>query len=220
MDFTTVLFDLDGTLTDSQAGIISSYQHALAAFDIDADGAAIKPSIGPPLRDGFAALGVPVDDIAAAIDGYRAYFAVIGIRQNRLYDGVAETLMELSRAGLTLGLVTSKLGDFGERILDQFGIAEHFKVVSGATRDDSRITKRDIVTFALESLAWPEAATVALVGDRADDIRAAVHHGLFPVGASWGYGDIEELQTSGSQAIIDHPSAVTDLILRAPLSSN
>jgi phosphoglycolate phosphatase len=78
--YTTVLFDLDGTLTDSQDGIISSYQHALAPFELDVDQASIKRWIGPPLRDGFAALGVPPAQVPAAIDRYHAYFAEVGMR--------------------------------------------------------------------------------------------------------------------------------------------
>ena len=212
MVYTTVLFDLDGTLTDSQDGIISSYQHALAAFEIDVDQVSIKRWIGPPLRDGFTALGVPPAQVPAAIDRYRAYFAEVGIHQNRLYDGVSQMLAELNQAGVTLGLATSKLVDFAEQIVAQFALAEHFDVVAGAAPDGSRITKADIVAFALESLGWPQPESVALVGDRGDDMRAAVQHGLLPVGVSWGYGDNEELRSSGSQMILDHPSAVTRLL--------
>lgn len=212
MVYTTVLFDLDGTLTDPQDGIISSYQHALATFEIEADQASIKRWIGPPLRDGFAALGVPPAQVPAAIDRYRAYFAEVGIHQNRLYDGVSQMLAELDRAGVTLGLATSKLVDFAEQILAQFVIAEHFDVVAGAAPDESLTTKADIVAFALESLGWPQPESVALVGDRGVDMRAAVQHGLFPVGVSWGYGGTEELRTSGSQMILEHPSAVTRLL--------
>ena len=122
-------------MTDSQDGIVSSYQHALAAFEVDVDEACIKRWIGPPLRDGFAALGVPPAQIPAAIDRYRAYFAEIGIHQNRLYDGVPEMLAELGQAGVTLGLATSKLVDFAEQIVAQFAIAEHFDVVAGAAPD-------------------------------------------------------------------------------------
>jgi phosphoglycolate phosphatase len=114
-------------------------------------------------------------------------------------------LAELSQAGLTVGLATSKLVDFAERIVAQLTIGDYFEVVAGAARDGTRITKTDIVAFALESLGRPQPGAVALVGDRGDGMRAAVLHGLLPVGVSWGYGDKEELQASGSQMIIDHP---------------
>lgn len=213
MGYSTVLFDLDGTLTDSQVGIVSSYQHALALYEIEADEDSIRPWIGPPLYEGLAALGVPSPQIPEAIERYRHYFGRIGILQNRLYEGVADMLVALVEAGVTLGLATSKLERFADQIVDQFEIAGHFKVVAGASLDGSRLSKTDIVASALEGLAWPEPGTVALVGDRADDMRAAVHHGLLPVGAAWGYGDLEELEASGSKVILEQPAAVPALLL-------
>ena len=211
--YATILFDLDGTLTDSKAGIVSSYRHALAGFGIDADEADIAPWIGPSLRRGFTAFGIPDSQIPAAIDRYRSHFGEVGILQNRLYDGVAEALEELDRAGVTLGLATSKLTAFGERILVQLGIADHFKVAVGSSADGARIDKTDIVAFALESLSWPDPAATAMVGDRADDMSAAVHHGLYPVGVAWGYGNQEELTQSGCRVVIDRPSDLTELFL-------
>lgn len=213
MGYTTVLFDLDGTLTDSKAGIIESYQHALATFGIGADPASITARIGPPLHEGLVALGVPTSQVPAAIETYRAYFAQVGIHQNRLYDGVSAVLAELEQAGVRMALATSKLTEFAEQIVAQFEIADYFDVVAGASRDGSRIAKKDIVAFALQSLGWPEPATVALVGDRADDMSAAVQLGLFPVGASWGYGNTEELEASGSQVIIGRPAGIIPALL-------
>jgi phosphoglycolate phosphatase len=214
--YTTVLFDLDGTLTDSKPGIVSSYRYALSSFGIEAGEAEISPWIGPPLRAGLAAFGIPDTDMATAIDRYRTHFGEVGMFDNCLYDGVTEALAELDEAGVTLGLATSKLTVFGERILAHFGIAEHFKVTVGSSQDGSRIEKTDIVSFALESLAWPDPAATALVGDRADDMRAAVHHGLFGVGAGWGYGSETELVSAGSRVIIDQPAGVTGLLLAQP----
>lgn len=212
-EYTTVLFDLDGTLTDSKPGIVASYRHALAGFGIEADESAIAPWIGPPLRSGFAAFGIRDADIPAAIGRYRAHFGEIGMFENRLYDGVTDVLEELHEAGVTLGLATSKLEVFGGRILAHFGIDGLFKVAAGSSQDGTRIEKTDIVSFALESLARPDPATTALVGDRADDMRAAVHHSLFGVGAGWGYGDREELDQSGCRVIIDEPAGLPHLLL-------
>lgn len=213
MGYTTVVFDLDGTLIDSKAGIIASYQHALAAFGISADAASITAWIGPPLQEGFVGLGVPTRRVPAAIDSYRAYFADVGIHQNRLYDGVGGVLAELGAAGVAMGLATSKLTEFAQQIVAQFQIGDYFDVVAGASRDGSRITKTDIVAFALDGLGWPDPATVALVGDRADDMAAAVHFGLFAIGASWGYGDVDELETSGSQVRVGEPAGVIPALL-------
>ena len=216
MGFSTVLFDLDGTLSDSQAGIVASYRHTLAAFGLDADEAAIKRWIGPPLGEGLAALGVPADRVEEAVARYRAYFGATGMYDNRLYDGAADMLAELRSAGVTLGLATSKLQRFAAAILDHFGLAEHFAVVCGVAGDGSRSTKEEVVGFALATLGGPEPSTVALVGDREHDIRAALHHGLHPVGVTWGYGDRREMQASAGAAIVaivEDVPALTRLLL-------
>lgn len=213
MGYTTVVFDLDGTLTDSQVGIVASYQHALAACGVEADAGSITSWIGPPLHEGFAHLGVPTDAIPTAIETYRDHFAQFGIYQNRLYNGVTDVLTDLQRAGVRVALATSKLTEFAERIVVHFKISRYFDVVAGTSRDGSRIAKRDVVEAALDQLGWPDPATVALVGDRADDMLAAVHFGLFPVGASWGYGNAEELEGSGSRVIISEPADVRSIVL-------
>jgi len=211
--YTTVVFDLDGTLTDSQVGIIASYQHALAAYGISADAASIIPWIGPPLSDGFAGLGVPANEIKTAIETYRAYFAKVGIYQNRLYNGITDALADLRRAGVSMAVATSKLTEFAEGIVAHFKIAGYFDVVAGASRDGTRVAKKDIVASALDKLGWPDPATVALVGDRADDMSAAVHFGLFPVGASWGYGNVGELESAGSQVVLEDPAGLISTLL-------
>ena len=212
---TTVLFDLDGTLTDSEPGIIASYRHALGTFNKGADSATIRRWIGPPLEEGFAALGVPVTEVQAAIATYRAYFSVTGMYENSLYEGVAEMLGELRAAGMRLAVATSKLQEFAVTILDHFEIGQHFEVVAGATSDGRRTAKEDIVSFALASLGHPDPSTVALVGDREHDMRAAVRHSLHAIGAGWGYGDRDELQDSGSEVIAGDPTALARLLLPA-----
>lgn len=104
-----VVFDLDGTLTDSEAGLVASYRHALEGWGIEADRAATRPWLGPPLQDGFRALGVPPAEVDEAIRRYREYFATEGILQNELYPGIATLLAALSHAGLILAVATSKL---------------------------------------------------------------------------------------------------------------
>lgn len=213
MAFTTVVFDLDGTLTDSLPGIVASFRHALSGVGLDADDESIEHWIGPPLREGLEALGVPRDRLEVAVDSFRTYFSASGIYDNRLFDGVPSMLSELRSAGLTLGLATSKLQTFAARILDHFGISDNFSVIAGASEIDSRLEKEDIVAFALESLGWPDPSTVVLVGDRAHDMHAASHHGLHAVGATWGYGGPEELRDSGSEILIEQPLELTGLLL-------
>lgn len=210
--WTTIVFDLDGTLTDSEPGIVASYRHALATFGRKVDDAAIRRWIGPPLGEGLAALGVPAGEIDAAIIAYRAYFTETGMYGNSLFDGVAEMLGKLRGSEMTLAVATSKLQEFAETILDHFRISHHFAVVAGSTRDGSRMIKEEIMAFALASLGQPDPATVAVVGDREQDMRAAVHHGLYAIGAGWGYGTLRELRESGSDVIVEDPTALALLL--------
>lgn len=213
MDLNVVLFDLDGTLTDSAAGIMSSYRHALRLLGLDAPDEAIRACIGPPLVDGFAALGVPARRLDEAVDLYRRHFSEVGILENQLYPGVAEMLDALSGAGLRLALATSKLGEYGGRILDQFGISGHFEAISGATRDGSRLHKEEIVDHALAELGRPDPAGVVMVGDREHDMLAARRHGLRGIGVTWGYGSVDELLEAFADVLAETPRQVVELVL-------
>ncbi len=208
-----VLFDLDGTLTDSQAGIVASFRHALGSFGLDADAAAIRRWIGPPLVDGLAALGVPAGELDAAVAVYRAYFSTTGLYENRLYDGVDGLLRRLGDAGVTMGVATSKLTPFARRITEHFGIAARFRVVAGGSVDGRRVRKEDVVAHALERLGAPDASTVALVGDRGDDMRAAGAHGLAGIGVTWGYGTPQELADAGAAHLVSSPDELAALLL-------
>ena len=209
----TVLFDLDGTITDSAAGIVGSYRHALGRFGLSPSDAEIRRWIGPPLVDGFAALGVAVGSLDEAIAAYRAYFSTTGIRDNRIYPGVAQLLDDLAVAGIRVGLATSKLDEYAEIILEHLGVGPYFEVVVGSTRDGSRLHKRDIVGCALAELGQPAPAGVAMVGDREHDAHAALFHGIYAIGVTWGYGSIEELRTAGAHTLVDTPHELGALIL-------
>ena len=208
-----VLLDLDGTLTDSAAGIMASYRHALGQLGISAPDAAIRRCIGPPLVDGFTALGVPPDRLGAAVGLYREYFSVDGIMDNRLYPGIEEMLISLSGASRRLALATSKLTEFGTRILGLFGLESLFEVVSGSTPDGSRLQKEEIVEQALHELGRPDPSTVVMVGDREHDVLAGRHHGLGTVGVTWGYGSVAELRGAGPEHLVTTPEELVDLIL-------
>lgn len=208
----TVLFDLDGTLTDSAPGIVASYRHALNAFGLDAEEEAIRGWIGPPLMKGLAALGVPDEQIPAAIDTYRRHFSAVGMYDNYLYPGVVDMLAALSSAGITLAVATSKLEHFARTIVDHFEIARYFTVVAGGSRDGTRLYKLDIARYALGCLGSPEPGEVALVGDREDDVGAAVQLGLHAVGVTWGYGSVGELTGHGADYLVDTPADVVELL--------
>ena len=196
-----LVFDLDGTLSDPLEGIARSYNHALTAHGFekrsDADLARL---VGPPLDQGFLALGVPRDRIVAAVATYRERYGELGYAENRLYDGIHDVLMKLARGGSRMGVCTSKRSDFAARILAMFGLRELFSFVSGG---DIGVTKAQ----QLRSLV--DAGTInrraLMIGDRAVDIQAAKANGLASCGVLWGFGSREELAESQPDYLIATP---------------
>lgn len=214
MTVAVVVFDLDGTLTDSEAGIVSSFRQTLAEFGLAATSDQIRAWIGPPLSTGLVALGVPPKQIDTAVATFRSYYT-FGMFESRLFDGVPEMLEGMGAAGLKLAVATSKLMESAQLIVEHFGIAHHFELVVGASRDGQRRYKEDIVDFALGGLGRPDPAAVVLAGDRDQDVYAALHHGLDPIGVTWGYGSRAELIGAGCSQLVDSPAELSELILAA-----
>jgi phosphoglycolate phosphatase len=212
-DVKIAIFDLDGTVTDSQEGIVASFRHALQALDLPADDDMIRHQIGPPLIEGFTALGVPVGQLDSAVNTYRSFFSHTGIYMNQLYEGVEGMLASLTDSGIGLALATSKLTEFARRILEYFDIAHVFSEVVGSTADGRIVTKQAIVADALDRLGGPDPSTMVLAGDRHQDMRAAVALGLVPVGVTWGYGSVSELIDSGARHLVADPAELVSLVL-------
>ncbi|HET9058994.1 MAG TPA: HAD hydrolase-like protein [Acidimicrobiales bacterium] len=210
---TFVLFDLDGTLTDSGSGIVASYRHALASLGLSATDDQLRRCVGPPISANMVELGVPFDLVDQAIASYREYFTAQGMFDNALYPQTREMLEQLSRAGIRLGVATSKLEEYARQIIEHFGIAQFFEEVSGATRDNTRVSKLDIAVHALVNMGSPPPAQGALVGDREHDMFAACELDLAAVGAMWGYGDKAELLAAGAQLLVDSPQAAAEALL-------
>ena len=182
-----VIFDLDGTLTDSAPGVVASFTHALAAV-----GAEVPPGdlaglvVGPPMHHTLATLGLGAR-ADEAIAAYRADYTARGWAINSLYDGVGELLTDLRRAGVRLAVATSKVEATARRILEHFGIAEHFEVIAGASPDGSRAAKAEVIAHALDQLR-PLPQRVVMIGDRSHDVDGAAAHGLNTMVVGWGYG--------------------------------
>ena len=182
-----MIFDLDGTLTDSAAGIVASFRHALAAVDAEVPGGDLATRIvGPPMHHTLAELGLG-DQVDTAVAAYRADYSSRGWAMNTLYDGITDLLADLHAAGVRLAIATSKAEPTALRILEHFGIAERFEVIAGASPDGTRATKADVVAHALQQLG-PIPERVLMVGDRAHDVEGAAEHGIATVVVGWGYG--------------------------------
>ena len=209
----TLLFDLDGTLTDNYAGIAASIVHALARLDRPApDAATLRACVGPPLRASFARLldTTTPEVIERAIGHYRERYADVGWRENVAYDGAGEALATLHANGARMFLCTAKPAVFATRIVRHFGFDAHLHGVYGADLGGTLDDKATLLAhlFACEHF---DPRTATMIGDRANDIRAAHAHGARAVGVLWGYGSREEL--ADAEALVATPAELVTLLL-------
>ena len=202
--YSYLFFDLDGTLTDPGEGITNSVAYALEKFGISvADRAELYPFIGPPLIDSFMKLyGFSHEKAKLAVAYYREYFHDRGIFENRLYDGIPDLLKRLTDAGKTLVVATSKPEPFARRIVEHFGLSEYFTLVAGASFDETRSEKWDVIEYAIKSLGLTDRKNIVMIGDRKHDIIGAKKTGLDSIGVLWGYGDRAELADAGADHVV------------------
>ncbi|HFI0467881.1 TPA: HAD family hydrolase [Streptococcus suis] len=202
--YQTILFDLDGTLTDSGQGILHSVAYALDQMGIDEPNLAnLQRFIGPPLYESFSRFyQLNPADTQAAVDAFRVYFKDKGMFENQLYDGILPLLESLKQAGKTLAIATSKPEVFAKQILEYFDIAHYFDVIAGASLDSSRISKSDVISYALAQLDYNPQTTI-MVGDREHDIEGAQANQLASIGVLYGYGNRQELEEAGASWIIE-----------------
>lgn len=201
--YSTLLFDLDGTLTDSAPGILNSVSYALNKFGIEEqDKDSLRHFIGPPLITEFKrSFGVSDEDAKKLVSFYREYFSTKGIFENDVYVGIPELLERLTNEGKQLIVATSKPEEFAIKILEHFGIAKYFTVIAGATMNESRTSKEDVIKYALEKWKVSDLASVVMIGDREYDVIGAKKIGVDSIGVLYGYGSLKELQTAGATHI-------------------
>lgn len=201
MKIKNILFDLDGTLSDSAEGIINCATLALEYFNLPVPSREkMQVFIGPPLRDTFVEFGVPKEQAEKAVEVYRSRYVPIGMYETKCYSGVKEMLEELKSKGYNLYVATSKPEEMSVKIMKYLGIYDYFDLVCGATLDKSRDSKADVIAYLLNQVNINNAV---MVGDTAFDVEGANQHGIKTVGVSWGYGNIEEMKNCGAVAIAD-----------------
>jgi phosphoglycolate phosphatase len=194
MHHDTILFDLDGTLTDPREGITRSVQYALAQLDIhEPDLAALEHFIGPPLLQCFMS-SYDLDEATAwqAVNHYRERFKVTGLYENRPFDGIESLLGMLRDQGRTLYIATSKPTVFAAEIARHFGFARHFKVIYGSELDGTRTDKVDLIAH-LVTREQLDPSQALMIGDRKHDLIGAKRNGLDCVAVGYGFGSAEEL---------------------------
>jgi phosphoglycolate phosphatase len=211
----TILFDLDGTLTDSALGITNSVMYALKTLGISLpERKELYKFIGPPLGESFKKFyGFSEEEAVRAIKIYREYFADKGLYENELYPDIPETLRLLKQNNNNLLVATSKPEVFARRIIDHFGLTPYFSYVAGADLGETRGEKANIIKIALsESGLSPHGAV--MVGDREHDIIGAKKCGLLSVGVLYGFGSLSELTQAGADAIAEKVSDIPAAVYR------
>ena len=208
-----LLFDLDGTLTNPGEGITNSVAYALKKWGIEVeDKKELYTFIGPPLSESFAKYyGFSEDDSLKCVEYYREYFGVTGIFENTVYPGIHELLSSLKKSGKILVLATSKPQQYAERILEHFDLDKYFDYVSGASMDESRNKKGDVIRYALENFDI-DVKKAVMIGDRKHDILGAIENSLPSIGVLYGYGDREELEFAGADYIAENVNDIAKYV--------
>lgn len=195
-----IIFDLDGTLTDSGEGIINCAVMTLKHFGLPVpDRETMRIFVGPPLRDTFAQFGVPSDRLEEAITVYRSRYIPIGKFENTPYPGIHKLLTDLRRDGYKLFVATSKPETTSIDILNKFELSEYFDRICGADKDASRDEKSQVIAYLLSEIG--DAVDAVMVGDTAFDVIGAAQHGIPTIGVSWGYGNVSDMEKAGAKAI-------------------
>ncbi|MGB3948079.1 MAG: HAD hydrolase-like protein [Bacteroidia bacterium] len=209
-----ILFDLDGTLTDPQEGIINSVQHALKRWNIKKENHELLYFIGPPLHKSFEEILGSEKEAFKAVDVYREYYSVKGIFENKLYEGIPELLEALNKNNKTLHVATSKPTLFAEQILHHFNIHHHFKTIIGSNMDGSRTEKNEIIHEIIKQYPKSSPKEFIMLGDRKYDIIGARYHNIASIALTFGYGTKEELKSEKPTFIAHKVSDLYALLIK------
>jgi phosphoglycolate phosphatase len=204
--YKSILFDLDGTLTDPREGIIKSVCHALQK-----EGYSHPPEseltwvIGPPLRGSFQQLTKGDEAVVSRLLGhYRDRFAPIGLFENKVFPDIPQVLATLRTAGFDLYLATSKPAVYAKRILEHFQLTTYFTDIGGSELDGTREDKAEVIEDIVQKNGL-DVSECVMIGDREHDIYGAKKNKMDAVGVLYGFGSAEELTRAGAIATLATP---------------
>lgn len=204
MTYNTILFDLDGTLTDPKVGILNSVKHALQKMNqpIPLESELLK-FIGPPIQRSFSEIcKFNEKEMLNAVRFYREYFSQIGMIENNVYVGIRELLIDLQKEKKRLYVATSKPTIFAKKILSHFQLEHFFIEIVGSELDGTRIDKGEIIEYIFEMNNDLSKEDSVMVGDRHHDIIGAKIGNIDAIGVTYGYGSELELTNAGANAIV------------------
>lgn len=208
-----VLFDLDGTLCDTEDGIVTHLAMALEALALPVpDRSVLRSCVGPPWEEGLPQIGVPAERMVDVIATYRSTYDQAAPRLAPPFPGVDEALSALAGAGVAMAVATSKPQHLADLLVREGPLGRHFGAVVGADPSAGRWTKADVVGAALAALDHPPTGA-AMVGDRHHDVRGAAAHGVATVGVRWGCAAPGELEEAGAAAVVATPAELVELLV-------
>ena len=209
--YDVILFDLDGTLTNPERGLVESYYYGLSKMGLkNLEKNELKRFIGPPLFDEWQVVyDFTEEESRKAVSLFREYFSVYGWWDNEVYPGVEKVLSVLKNSGKTIALATSKPEVFAKKILRLFGLDKYFDFIGAATLDATRDKKWQVIDYTLSSLGIMDKSSCVLVGDRMYDAEGARICGIDSIGVLYGQGSEEEIRGAGFNYIVD---SVEDII--------
>lgn len=214
MHYTHILFDLDGTLTDSGPGIMNGFEYAITQMGGSVeDRSQLRKFVGPPLEESFGKiLGYSPEDTVKAIATYREYyFQKGGVLENEVYPGVVNLLEDIKSMGLHAAVATSKFEKGTMIVLNHFDLTKYFDFI-GCGNDTDRKAKKDIIGYVIKESGITDLSKVLMVGDRHYDIDAAREVGIDSVGVLYGYGSEEEFKNAGATYIAATAEDIKNII--------
>lgn len=214
-NFKYIMFDLDGTLTDSGEGITKAVQYALKNFNIIVEDLNdLRKFIGPPLKESYMKFyGFNEEKAKIGMLKFREYYGEKGIFENSLYDGIEKVLDKLKKNDKEIILATSKPEVYAKQILKHFKIEQYFSAIVGADFEETRVNKGDIIRYALDEIDIGDLSNVVMIGDREHDIIGAKENNIKSIGVLYGFGDVIELTQARADYIVKSTGDLLELLL-------
>ncbi len=215
MSWDVVLFDLDGTLTDSGLGVGNGVLYAIREMGFpEPEQGELRKYLGPPLWTSFRDFaGMDEAQTKLAVELYRKYYNETGAYENSVYPGIPELLTELNKKDRRLAVATSKVDYAAVNILRHFNLDHHFDVIAGGDEHGvHRGTKALVIEHALAELSMCDGASIVMIGDREHDVHGAAEHKLPAIGVSWGYAEEGELAKAGAIDVVDSVDQLANLL--------